>query len=72
MLRMAEGSGEICVLHGSQQMTPALMHIFGDANWWLPAWLDRITPNVHVDTPDAELSAPDGKEPASMGARSSE
>lgn len=25
-------------------IVPALMFIFGDANWWTPAWLDRILP----------------------------
>ena len=22
-------------------LVPALMHLFGRANWWLPGWLDR-------------------------------
>jgi len=25
-------------------LVPALMHLFGRANWWLPSWLDRILP----------------------------
>ena len=25
-------------------LVPALMHMFGRANWWLPAWLDRPCP----------------------------
>jgi RND superfamily putative drug exporter len=28
---------------------PALMHLLGDAAWWLPRWLDRILPNVDVE-----------------------
>jgi RND superfamily putative drug exporter len=29
-------------------LLPATMRLFGDANWWLPRWLDRITPNVAI------------------------
>jgi RND superfamily putative drug exporter len=21
----------------------------GDANWWVPRWLDRMLPNVHLE-----------------------
>jgi RND superfamily putative drug exporter len=30
-------------------LVPATMKLMGDANWWLPAWLDRILPNVDID-----------------------
>jgi putative drug exporter of the RND superfamily len=30
-------------------LMPALMHLVGDAAWWLPKWLDRILPNVDVE-----------------------
>jgi RND superfamily putative drug exporter len=30
-------------------LVPALMHLFGDANWWLPAWLDRAIPQLNVE-----------------------
>jgi RND superfamily putative drug exporter len=30
-------------------LVPAIMHRLGAANWWLPAWLDRILPHVSVD-----------------------
>jgi putative drug exporter of the RND superfamily len=36
-------------------LVPALMHLFGGANWWLPGWLDRILPRVHVESSDLEL-----------------
>jgi putative drug exporter of the RND superfamily len=32
-------------------LVPALMHLFGSANWWLPGWLDRILPHVSVEGP---------------------
>ena len=35
-------------------LVPALMHLFGPANWWLPGWLDRILPHLSVEgEPDA-------------------
>ena len=30
-------------------LVPALMHLFGRANWWLPRWLDRILPQVAIE-----------------------
>jgi len=28
---------------------PALMHLAGRANWWLPGWLDRVLPRLSVE-----------------------
>ena len=30
-------------------LVPATMELLGDRNWWLPRWLDRILPRVHVE-----------------------
>jgi RND superfamily putative drug exporter len=30
-------------------LVPALMHFLGDANWWMPKWLERIVPHVAVE-----------------------
>ncbi|MTG87579.1 MMPL family transporter [Cellulosimicrobium sp. BIT-GX5] len=30
-------------------LVPALMHLVGDAAWWLPRWLDRLLPDVDVE-----------------------
>ncbi|HEX8771383.1 MAG TPA: MMPL family transporter [Acidimicrobiales bacterium] len=30
-------------------LVPATMELAGKANWWLPRWLDRILPNIHVE-----------------------
>ena len=30
-------------------LVPATMELLGDANWWLPRWLDRLLPNVHIE-----------------------
>ena len=49
-------------------LVPAVMHLLGRANWWLPAWLDRILPRLHVEP--AELpSAGLLREPTSVGPR---
>jgi len=31
-------------------VVPALMHLCGRANWWLPGWLDRLLPTLHVES----------------------
>jgi RND superfamily putative drug exporter len=33
-------------------LVPAVMHLIGPANWWMPAWLDRIMPNLSVEVED--------------------
>ncbi len=30
-------------------LVPATMELLGNANWWLPKWLDRRLPRVHVE-----------------------
>ena len=30
-------------------LVPSLMHFFGQANWWMPRWLDRVVPHVAVE-----------------------
>jgi RND superfamily putative drug exporter len=34
-------------------LVPSLMHVFGKANWYFPRWLDRVTPRVSVEPPEA-------------------
>ncbi len=38
---------------------PAVMHLLGNAAWWLPKWLDRILPDVDVEGASLERSHPD-------------
>ena len=38
-------------------LVPALMHLFGKTNWWLPQWLDKNLPHLSVDPADAEIEA---------------
>ena len=30
-------------------LVPATMELLGDRNWWLPGWLDRLLPEIHVE-----------------------
>ena len=30
-------------------LVPATMKLMGDANWWLPGWLDRRLPRIDID-----------------------
>ncbi|MFD0350462.1 MMPL family transporter [Kitasatospora aburaviensis] len=52
-------------------LVPAVMHLLGRGNWWLPAWLDRRLPHLHVEghtefyQPKAAAEAP--RSPAVVG-----
>jgi len=50
-------------------LVPAVMHVFGRANWWLPAWLDRLLPHLHVEPPEIEEAASPVPAPGSETAR---
>ncbi|MEM9890000.1 MAG: MMPL family transporter [Actinomycetota bacterium] len=43
-------------------LVPATMKLMGDANWWMPGWLDRILPSVELESGD-EFEMPDGPGP---------
>jgi RND superfamily putative drug exporter len=30
-------------------LVPATMELLGDRNWWMPRWLDRLLPRLHVE-----------------------
>jgi RND superfamily putative drug exporter len=39
-------------------LVPAVMHLLGRANWWMPAWLRRRLPELHVEgRPEVYLPA---------------
>jgi putative drug exporter of the RND superfamily len=55
-------------------IVPALMFLFGRANWWFPSWLDRILPRLSVDArstatppPEPGSPGPPPREPESIG-----
>jgi RND superfamily putative drug exporter len=35
-------------------LVPATMELLGDRNWWLPRWLARLLPTVHVEGHEAD------------------
>ncbi|MEU3854234.1 MMPL family transporter [Streptomyces sp. NPDC029554] len=37
-------------------LVPALMHLLGGANWWLPRWLDRRMPRISIEPPETRAS----------------
>jgi putative drug exporter of the RND superfamily len=43
-------------------LVPALMQLFGERAWWLPSWLDRILPRLHVEPAEGD-PAPTGEHP---------
>ena len=38
-------------------LVPALMRLFGAANWWLPRWLDKLLPAVHFGESSGQPTA---------------
>jgi len=41
-------------------LVPATMELLGEANWWMPGWLNRLLPEVHIEgesSVQAELTA---------------
>lgn len=53
-------------------LVPALMHMLGGANWWLPSWLDRWLPRISIEPPPepgaaAGLPGPQGEEKPLVG-----
>ena len=54
-------------------LLPAVMHLAGPAMWWMPAWLEKRLPHLHIERPDepGEPPAPalDEREPEPVGSR---
>ena len=46
-------------------LVPAVMHLLGRFNWWLPRWLDRRIPQLHVEG-QPEVHQP-VREPVAVG-----
>ncbi len=49
-------------------LVPATMKLMGNANWWIPRWLDRLMPAIHIEgehgLPEPEMVVdPDDTEP---------
>jgi RND superfamily putative drug exporter len=47
-------------------LVPATMELLGDRNWWLPSWLERVLPSIHVEgkvATDEETAPPESLVP---------
>ena len=45
-------------------LVPSVMHLLGRANWWLPGWLGRLLPQLHIaGRPEVHLPAAAPPEP---------
>jgi putative drug exporter of the RND superfamily len=44
-------------------LVPSLMHLLGNANWFLPKWLDRVAPRVSVEPADDTVTGGPATEP---------
>ena len=38
-------------------LVPSVMQLLGRANWWMPAWLDRVLPRIGVEAEVAPVPA---------------
>jgi len=49
-------------------MVPALLTLLGERSWYMPAWLDRILPNLTIEPPAERESAGTPTPPVEVGA----
>ena len=50
-------------------LVPAVMHLGGKSNWWIPKWLDRVLPRLSVEGPEEghiAATPPPDRTPASV------
>src|SRR3954447_9162027 len=43
-------------------LLPAVIHLGGEAMWWMPAWLDKHLPHFNIERPDDEPDAVEERE----------
>ena len=51
-------------------LVPATMELLGEANWWLPRWLDRLLPRFAIEpraTPVDPIDPVEPVEPIDQG-----
>jgi RND superfamily putative drug exporter len=49
-------------------LVPATMELLGDANWWLPRWLQRVVPHVRIDDRSIESVVEPARDDELVGA----
>ena len=50
-------------------LVPAAVLLFGDANWWLPRWLDRRLPHLAIEPQSPRQPHPSQPPPSVKGCR---
>jgi hypothetical protein len=48
-------------------LVPATMELLSDRNWWLPGWLDRLLPSLHIEGHDVPVDDTAAPEPRRRG-----
>ncbi|WP_419997339.1 MMPL family transporter [Streptomyces boninensis] len=48
-------------------LVPAMMHLFGRSNWWLPGWLEKRLPHLAVEPAEDEVMAAEPSAPGDPG-----
>jgi RND superfamily putative drug exporter len=48
-------------------LVPALLTVLGERSWAMPAWLDKVLPNLTIEPPSEREQAPLHPEPARAG-----
>jgi RND superfamily putative drug exporter len=43
-------------------LVPSLLTVLGERSWWIPAWLDKLLPNITIEPP-AERQGPPARAP---------
>jgi putative drug exporter of the RND superfamily len=51
-------------------LVPATMALLGKANWWLPAWLDRVLPHLTIDGAPGDLDTDSARDDSLQRSRS--
>ncbi len=51
-------------------LVPATMKLMGNANWWIPRWLDRLLPTIDIDGEDGLPAVDADSDASASGSRS--
>ena len=48
-------------------LLPAFLTLMGEKSWYIPRWLDRVLPNITIESPHEREPAPGVGKPAPAG-----
>ncbi|HWE69019.1 MAG TPA: MMPL family transporter, partial [Acidimicrobiales bacterium] len=43
-------------------LVPSIMELIGDANWWMPSWLDKVVPKLGIEVDTDPSSQPQSED----------